>query len=38
MELIIKLKVLIAHASNLQTLMINLRKVSEVYSVERDFK
>jgi GTP diphosphokinase / guanosine-3',5'-bis(diphosphate) 3'-diphosphatase len=38
LEFIIKLKVLINHASQLQSLMSNLRKVSEVYSVERDFK
>jgi len=37
-ELIIKFKVLINNASNLVTLMANLRKISDVYSVDRDFK
>lgn len=38
LELIIKLKVLVSHAEQLQSLIVNLRKVSELYSVERDFK
>ena len=37
-ELIIKFKVLISNASNLVSLMANLRKISDVYSVDRDFK
>ncbi len=38
LELIIKLKVLVSHAEQLQSLIVNLRKVSELYSVERYFK
>ena len=37
-EMIIKLKVSILNSSQLQTLMANLRKISDIYSVERDFK
>ncbi|MDY0074526.1 MAG: bifunctional (p)ppGpp synthetase/guanosine-3',5'-bis(diphosphate) 3'-pyrophosphohydrolase [Acholeplasmataceae bacterium] len=37
-EIIIKLKVSILNSSQLQTLMANLRKISDIYSVERDFK
>ncbi|MCF7930017.1 MAG: bifunctional (p)ppGpp synthetase/guanosine-3',5'-bis(diphosphate) 3'-pyrophosphohydrolase [Acholeplasmataceae bacterium] len=38
MEIIIRIKVSIDNAQSLQSLMVNLRKVSELYSVERDFK
>jgi GTP pyrophosphokinase len=38
LEMIIKIKVSINNSAQLQNLMVNLRKVSEVYSVERDFK
>ena len=38
LEMIIKLKISILNSSQLQSLMVNLRKVSDVYSVERDFK
>ncbi|PKK92740.1 MAG: (p)ppGpp synthetase, partial [Tenericutes bacterium HGW-Tenericutes-6] len=38
MELIIRIKITINNAQALQLLMVNLRKVSELYSVERDFK
>ncbi|MFH0766881.1 MAG: bifunctional (p)ppGpp synthetase/guanosine-3',5'-bis(diphosphate) 3'-pyrophosphohydrolase [Bacillota bacterium] len=38
MEMIIRIKVSISNAQSLQSLMVNLRKVSELYSVERDFK
>lgn len=38
LEMIIKIKVSISHSTQLQSLMVNLRKVSEVYAVERDFK
>ncbi|MBU1094033.1 MAG: bifunctional (p)ppGpp synthetase/guanosine-3',5'-bis(diphosphate) 3'-pyrophosphohydrolase [Firmicutes bacterium] len=38
MEMIIRIKVSIDNATSLQSLMVNLRKVSELYSVERDFK
>jgi len=38
LEMIIKIKVSISNSAQLQSLMVNLRKVSEVYSVERDFK
>ena len=38
LEMIIKIKVLINTSNQLQSLMVNLRKISEVYSVERDFR
>ena len=38
LEMIIKVKVLVNNSNQLQTLMVNLRKISEVYSVERDFR
>ncbi|MDY0339577.1 MAG: TGS domain-containing protein [Acholeplasmataceae bacterium] len=38
LEMIIKIKVSITSAQALETLMVNLRKVTDVYSVERDFK
>jgi GTP pyrophosphokinase len=38
LEMIIKIKVSINNSNQLQSLMVNLRKISEVYSVERDFK
>ncbi len=38
MEMIIRLKLLISDAQALQQLMVNLRKISEIYSVERAFK
>ncbi|MDO9628877.1 MAG: TGS domain-containing protein, partial [Acholeplasmataceae bacterium] len=38
LEMIIKIKVSINNANALQSLMVNLRKISEIYSVERDFK
>lgn len=37
-EHIIRLRVLINHANALSNLMLNLRKISEIYSVDRDFK
>jgi GTP diphosphokinase / guanosine-3',5'-bis(diphosphate) 3'-diphosphatase len=38
LEMTIKIKVSINNANALQSLMVNLRKISEIYSVERDFK
>lgn len=38
LEMIIKIKVSVNNSSQLQTLMVNLRKISEIYTVERDFK
>lgn len=38
LEMIIKVKILVNNSNQLQTLMVNLRKISEVYSVERDFR
>ncbi len=38
LEMIIKIKVSINNSNQLQSLMVNLRKISEVYSIERDFK
>ncbi len=38
LEMIIRIKLLIGDAQALQQLMINLRKISEIYNVERDFK
>ena len=38
LELIIRIKISINNALALQSLMVNLRKVSELYSVERDYK
>jgi GTP pyrophosphokinase len=38
LEMVIKLKVLVADQNQLQSLMVNLRKVSDIFSVERDFK
>jgi GTP pyrophosphokinase len=38
LEMIIKLKVSVSNSTVLQNLMINLRKITEIYSVERDFK
>lgn len=38
LEMIIRLKLLISDAQALQQLMVNLRKISEIYSVERAFK
>src|SRR5690554_97309 len=38
MEMVIKLKILITNQNALQSLMVNLRKISDIYSVERDFK
>ena len=38
LENIIKIKVSITSAQALETLMVNLRKVTDVYLVERDFK
>jgi GTP pyrophosphokinase len=36
--MVIKLKILVADQNQLQSLMVNLRKVSDIFSVERDFK
>jgi len=36
--MIIKIKVSINNAQALQTLMVNLKKISDIYTVERDFK
>lgn len=38
LEMVIKLKVLVNDQNQLQSLMVNLRKVSDIFSVERDFK
>ena len=38
LEMVIKLKILVADQNQLQSLMVNLRKVSDIFSVERDFK
>jgi len=38
LEMVIKIKVSITTAQALQTLMVNLRKISDIYTVERDFK
>jgi len=38
LEMIIKIKVSINNAQALQTLMVNLKKISGIYTVERDFK
>jgi GTP diphosphokinase / guanosine-3',5'-bis(diphosphate) 3'-diphosphatase len=38
LELIIKIKVSISNSNALQQLMVNLRKISDIYTVERDFK
>jgi len=38
LEMIIKIKVSINNAQALQTLMVNLKKISDIYTVERDFK
>ncbi|MCK9235613.1 MAG: bifunctional (p)ppGpp synthetase/guanosine-3',5'-bis(diphosphate) 3'-pyrophosphohydrolase [Acholeplasmataceae bacterium] len=38
MESVIKIKVLIANLDALTSLMLNLRKVADIYSVERDYK
>ncbi|MCR3905824.1 MAG: bifunctional (p)ppGpp synthetase/guanosine-3',5'-bis(diphosphate) 3'-pyrophosphohydrolase [Tenericutes bacterium] len=38
LEIIIKIKVSITNLNALQSLMVNLRKISEIYSVERDYK
>ncbi|MBE0700649.1 MAG: bifunctional (p)ppGpp synthetase/guanosine-3',5'-bis(diphosphate) 3'-pyrophosphohydrolase, partial [Acholeplasmataceae bacterium] len=38
LEMIIKLKVLISDTDALQSLMMNLRKITDIYSVERDVK
>lgn len=38
LEMIIKLKILVKHQNELQALMVNLRKISDISSVERDFK
>jgi len=38
LEMVIKIKVSITNAQSLQTLMVNLRKISDIYTVERDFK
>jgi GTP diphosphokinase / guanosine-3',5'-bis(diphosphate) 3'-diphosphatase len=37
-EHIIRLRVLVSNSNALQNLMLNLRKISEIYSVDRDFK
>jgi GTP pyrophosphokinase len=37
-EHIIRLRVLVSNSNALQSLMLNLRKISEIYSVDRDFK
>ncbi|MBN2299911.1 MAG: bifunctional (p)ppGpp synthetase/guanosine-3',5'-bis(diphosphate) 3'-pyrophosphohydrolase, partial [Acholeplasmataceae bacterium] len=38
LEMIIRIKISITNTQVLQQLMVNLRKISEIYSVERDFK
>ncbi len=38
LEMIIKLKVLVKGQNDLQGLLVNLRKISDISSVERDFK
>jgi len=38
LELIVKIKVSISNSNTLQQLMVNLRKISDIYTVERDFK
>ena len=38
LEMIIKIKVSINNTNQLESLMVNLRKISEIYSVERDFR
>jgi len=38
LEIMIKIKVSITNAQALQTLTVNLRKITDIYSVERDFK
>ena len=38
LEIIIKIKVSIGHEQALQTLMVNLRKITDIYSVERDYR
>ena len=38
LEMIIKLKVSISNLHSLQTLMVNLQKITDIYSVERAFK
>jgi len=36
--MIIKLKISISHTQSLQSLMVNLQKITDIYTVERDFK
>jgi GTP pyrophosphokinase len=38
LEMIIKLKISISHTQSLQSLMVNLQKITDIYTVERDFK
>ncbi len=38
MEMVIKLKILVVDQNQLQILMSNLRKISDIFQVERDFK
>jgi GTP pyrophosphokinase len=38
LEMIIKIKVSISHSNTLQTLMANVKKIPDIYTVERDFK
>lgn len=38
MEMVIKIKVLVTDLKLLQSLMANLRKISDIFQVERDFK
>ncbi|TNF09257.1 MAG: bifunctional (p)ppGpp synthetase/guanosine-3',5'-bis(diphosphate) 3'-pyrophosphohydrolase [Bacillota bacterium] len=38
LEMMIKLKISISHQQALQSLMVNLQKITDIYSVERDFK
>jgi len=38
LEIMIKIKVSITNAQALNSLTVNLRKITDIYSVERDFK
>ncbi len=37
-EQIIRLRVMVSNSNQLQSVMLNMRKISEIYSVDRDFK